>query len=623
MAVDIVSSYQLRAPGSAAACLLILFYALAAFSPVLTPRAQSESPLPTEVDVSSRPADMTIFESHSAQFKKVLTGDFDGDGIDDLLITNDVAEGLARLAGRAYVLFGSREIAPPVSVNLANGEEDFAVLGNEESLRLGAGANAGDLNGDGIDDIILSALQARRPDGRTGGAIYVLFGSPDLPGRGSKLADSDADVIIMGDQFERLDPGLAVGDINADGVSDLLFGSNRGGHEKVNVFLGPVAPGSKFDLTTDEADVTITGGLAVDGFGIGLEVADVSGDGVDDILIGAPRVGRDRWLDAGLLHVLFGSPRLTKGTAISLSKDQADVTVLGAFAGTDFGLGDRLGEIVSTGDVNGDGIADIMLGAPGSVRIFDDRLDVPAGEVYVIFGSPALAGRIIDTRQNQQDVTIRGAEKGDSVLTQSGDKLGSSIISRDVDGDGTDDLLIGAPRADGKKNKKNDSGEAYLVLGSREWQSGEVVEIARHQQDITFWGRGENDGLGGRVASGDLNGDGYADMIISSAEDGPAAGQTNSGVIYVYFGNQILPPEITKAKYKKGSSKLLIYGEGLSGSAKVEINGIVLEREIEFDPQQERLVVKGNRDELNLRRGQNEVVIIRKGVRSNRFNVKA
>ena len=90
----------------------------------------------------------------------------------------------------------------------------------------------------------------------------------------------------------------------------------------------------------------------------------------------------------------------------------------------------------------------------------------------------------------------------------------------------------------------------------------------------------------------------------------------------VFFGGPVRAPEITKAKYSKNSSKLLVIGTDFTGSARVEINGVVIDREVTFEPDENRLVLRGLESELNLRHGKNDIVVIRKGARSNVVRLK-
>jgi hypothetical protein len=114
------------------------------------------------------------------------------------------------------------------------------------------------------------------------------------------------------------------------------------------------------------------------------------------------------------------------------------------------------------------------------------------GEVYVMFG-PAKQGGRIGVGEGQQDVTIFGADSGDS--------LGFAVAADDIKGDGIDDVLAGALLADGPGNQRPDAGEIYVIFGSP--TLGKTVDIALGEQDLTLFGAGERDRLGVSLAIGD------------------------------------------------------------------------------------------------------------------------
>jgi hypothetical protein len=599
--------------------------------------SQASVPLPTRFAIGDRVPDFTVFEDldlNSATFHHTVTGDFNGDGISDLLITNSLGLGSAARVGKASVILGASSLGLRKDINLATEQTDLTILGPVQFSQLGISATAGDLNGDGIDDIVLSATSVRAPGGRQTGAVYVIFGSRVFSSRVIDLANSGADVTVFGAAFsERLDPGLAVADINADGAKDLIFRQspevvfpNLGPlathfvkdstvmqaadeAEKVSILMGPFRTNSTFDLATTQPDVVVSRGGAVGLFGYAIAAGDVNGDGASDLVIGTPNLGPGGY--AGIVDVISGSPELRKGVTISLSQTPPVATILGA-------AGDGLGRVLAIGDINSDGIEDIIIGAPDASRFGNGLGSTSAGVTYVVFGSRTLATRFVDASLAQQDLTIFGTGATEPNSTELGDRLGASLIAQDIDRDGVMDLLIGAPGAQGGK----DFGQAYIVLGSEELLSGGVINTAESEQDITIRGAEKRDYLGTLVASGDLNGDGFSDLILEASGVRNSANQQASGAIYVYFGANVRPPEITKAKFKEGKSLLQIIGTDLTGSVRIEINGVIINREVTFFADEGRLVLEGTRQQLNLRSDLNQVVVIRKGTRSNVARVK-
>jgi hypothetical protein len=193
-----------------------------------------------------------------------------------------------------------------------------------------------------------------------------------------------------------------------------------------------------------------------------------------------------------------------------------------------------------------------------------------------------------------------------------GDHLGESIMVSDINGDGISDILVGAPgTTSDKKGRIEYLSRTHVILGSTEIKGGADFETARHQQDITISFDSKTSGVGRLVGSSDFNGDGVSDILVGG-----------DSAVYVFFGAQLRPPEITKAKYRKGASELSIFGTDFTGSARVEINGVVVDGPATFEPDENKLVLRGKKSELNLRNGKNEVVVIRRGVRSNAIKLK-
>jgi FG-GAP repeat protein/flagellar hook capping protein FlgD len=336
-------------------------------------------------------------------------------------------------------------------------------------------ASAGDFNGDGYPDVIVGASNASGGAGRA----YIYFGGPN--------ADAIPDLTLAGAAGGNFGVSVAsAGDFNGDGYADVIVGENLndvGGVDagRINIYYG----GPNADAA---ADLTVFGAAAGDNFGISVAPAgDMNGDGYDDVIVGA-HLNDAGGGNAGRAYVYYGGPGADAA---------ADLTFTGA-AGADF-FGHS---VASAGDVNGDGYGDVIVGADGN-----DAGGAEAGRAYVFFGGPGA-----DTLP---DMILTGAAAGD--------QFGLSVSSAgDVNGDGFSDLIVGAPFNDGPA----EAGRAYLYYG------GPGADFVA---DMTFANGTINNFLGGSVSSaGDVNGDGYADVIVGAYGNG--AGGALAGRAYVYYG---------------------------------------------------------------------------------------
>ncbi|SEW45835.1 Por secretion system C-terminal sorting domain-containing protein [Chitinophaga sp. YR573] len=444
-------------------------------------------------------------------------GDINGDGYADVMIGAPYFSNPEAQEGAVFVFYGSA----PNGINPNN----YTIL--EKNVANGHFglyiAGGGDVNGDGFADVAVGAPYRAGTFGNDTGAVYVYYGS-------SAGITTTPDIIRSTRQGDYFGISVAiVKDLNFDLIDDIVIGASNGAGYVTVVSGGVWGVGSSF---IDEIAVSGT-----TGFGIRVaDAGDVNGDGIHEMMVVA---GED-------LYVFWGGYG-----QVSTTPSQ---TILRPNQAASFGSA-----IAGGGDVNGDGYDDIVVGAKDFVDLGHNGIQ--SGAMYVFLGSNT--GLVTTPHQIISSAYFLVPDQDSSLY-------GSQIsFAGDVNKDGFDDVVVGLPRAESSASQ-TDEGMVWLYYG--------------YPPGLNFWPVGliqsnrANSWFGSSVAgAGDVNGDGYADLITGARLF--SNGQAQEGIGLIFLGGEYTPARMAAPKpdsvvTTKTSADIKIFPNPVVNNLSVQFEGL-------------------------------------------------
>ena len=383
-------------------------------------------------------------------------------------------------------------------------EASAKFTGENEGDFAGGGLGSGDFDGDGYSDFVVGASRWNLD-----GAAYVVFGAPAGTYSGTSSL-SEADIKLTGstdDAYTGIDLA-GLGDTDGDGLDDIIILSRGRGYNYL--VLGSTlssTSGGELEYIADAMlydDFPFTGNYMS-------EAGDVNADGLNDILLMSAGTLTHHGVYTYGMYVVFGP------VSGYLHLDDADAEIFGESPGSDAGW-----DSAGVGDTDGDGIDDILIGAPG------EWTGDTGGAAYLVRG-PITSG---DQELSSADGVMRGEER---------DYLGWSVSrAGDFNGDGLNDVLVGSPAAGISEGAQ---GSAFLIHGPMSGQ------YASSDADARFVGEEDTWAMNDRVSdAGDINADGFADILLGGQSSSSA--HEGSGSVYLVLGPSSGTRSVSSADYR-------------------------------------------------------------------------
>lgn len=444
--------------------------------------------------------------------RPLASGDLDGDGYDEVIVA--ASESFGGVLSKVYIVRGGPDAHYRGTIDLLAGGVDQVILGGAIDDNLGCSMATGDVNGDQIDDLLICASAADFGTRIQAGIAYLIYGGPSFFASATRdLSDPAAewDVRFGGPEsygdmggrnaFGGLDAhGAAIGRLNSDGYGDVVLGVHLtddgtiSAAGRVYVVMGQAfASGTTVQLAAPQGfNILIYGAGEDDQLGDYVLTGDLTGDGIDELILPNRNHSQALFGTEGAVHVFRGTDTWTKYT--HLSTTPAPITLLG------YREYDELGDAAAVGDFNHDGIPDLASAAPGA-ELGAHTTQRGDGFIYGLLGSTAYQTGtfVIDYATATPDFLLVGEPE---------ENLGQQTSAGDFNGDGYDDIAAAEWFAGPQTNG------AVEVLFGRDF-TGNPTFTANVDTDVRFLGAPQ-DRIGFSLSVGDVDSNGVDEVLFGT-----------------------------------------------------------------------------------------------------------
>lgn len=423
--------------------------------------------------------------------------------------------------------------------------------------RLGSYIGHADINGDGNLDLFASAPQIiGYPGSQNTGRCYIWYGGENLSVGIKDIIESEPDIIIRGSTTDSQIAGIIrSGDIDGDGHIDMVIGNPvQPESGKIYILWGKASGWpSVIDLypaAGDEPNSYPVGFLNTNDFcvisgqvttnvlgthlGKDIEIGDLDGDSYDDVVFSF-----HGW---NAILIGWGGPdRMQFGSDYTYMKEMTDVS--------------RYGYEIELGNLDGQDGLDMVVSLP--IIADESRSKTRAGAIYVYYDIGRIKGNLSLPPTTYLRPKIWGKDAYDN--------LGSTVLMRDIDSDGKDDLIIGGPGSDGIQNKIIDCGVIYVIKGTNITSFPNEAVIDDIADIIIYGSKGKNgedpgSGIGRTFAVGDINGDNNLELVITSQTEDHGT-KLGAGKADIYSHTSVLGSQNTVVDLSKVVPRMTIWGD--------------------------------------------------------------